>query len=375
MSDETTLPARSTEEAFENLLKTQYEVQQKLNKAIAEGNSFAFQLAKLTGIGALRAAFDEAVMPAIMSIAGTSIGFKTDQDDKMKGGTTYAPHMVRDCAIEATLAGLELMGNQFNILQEKMYITNEGYTYLLEHRPNLSDVDIFVGNPEDCEIQEEVKAGKNGTYTVFTVYGFVPVVIRYRVDGVVMTQENIKTGTLDGRFLVSASGKDKLKTVDSLKTKGERRARERLYEFVRTVRTDIPDQQPNTIVTAPSAATVTDKGDPTKAKQATQQAAATTQTTVDDTQPAASALEKAFLDVWRKELTVSNSMTNAEQCTAAAKGLFDIYNRGLTSDQMNQLDAYMNDMGSAVIDQRYKDKLKRFANAIIDQWNAVVAAS
>ena len=75
---------------------------------------------------------DEQMQP-IMNLQGKSIGFKSDKDDK--GG--YPLPVVRDCIIDAMMVGVQPVGNQFNIIGGKMYITKEGFFYLLKHMPNL----------------------------------------------------------------------------------------------------------------------------------------------------------------------------------------------------------------------------------------------
>lgn len=225
------LTADASFEAFERLLTIQSESLQEL--AAAQGNTVATQVAKVKAINSLREAFDEAAIPAVMKIAGTAIGFRTDKDTDA-GTTAYSTEIIREVCIEAMLSGLELLGNQFNIIAGRMYTTLEGYQHKLASLDYVTDLDIAVGNPEDVEVQEQEKDGRNGRYTVFTVYGFVPVVATCRIYGVEYTQANVKADNIDGRFQVSASGKDKLATVDSLKSKAEKRARERLFDYAAT---------------------------------------------------------------------------------------------------------------------------------------------
>lgn len=218
--------------AFETLLTVQQTVVEQLEAA--KGNSVATQVAKLKGFESLRDAFTTAAMPAVMQIAGTPVGFRTDKDVD-GGGTEYTATEVRDVVLDALADGLELFGNQFNIMSKRKYITNEGYTFKVSGIGGVTNLDVATGNPEDIEIQEA--PSNNGKYNVFTVYGYVPVIVSFLLHGVPVQMLNTKTADLDGRFQVSASGKDKLKTIDSLKTKGERRARKRLFNFVITAQT------------------------------------------------------------------------------------------------------------------------------------------
>lgn len=66
-------------------------------------------------------------MKPIMALQGNKLGFKTDKDDK--GG--YSEEIVKNCLIEAVLTGVQPFGNQFNIIAGSMYVTKEGFGYLL----------------------------------------------------------------------------------------------------------------------------------------------------------------------------------------------------------------------------------------------------
>lgn len=94
----------------------------------------AFALAN--AIVALREALTDEVMKPIMSLQGSPLGFRTDRDrDKDKG---YPVDTVRECAISALLKGVQMTGNQFNIISGRDYITKEGFTALLKNVPGLT---------------------------------------------------------------------------------------------------------------------------------------------------------------------------------------------------------------------------------------------
>lgn len=73
-------------------------------------------------------------MKPIMELQGNKLGFKTDRDDK--GG--YPMDVVKNCLIEAVLTGVQPFGNQFNIIAGNMYVTKEGFGYLLKKTKTLS---------------------------------------------------------------------------------------------------------------------------------------------------------------------------------------------------------------------------------------------
>lgn len=62
-----------------------------------------------------------------MPLQGKKIGFKTDKP--------YGWQVVRDCVIEAVMTGVDVTGNEFNIIAGNCYITKEGMSHLL------SDID------------------------------------------------------------------------------------------------------------------------------------------------------------------------------------------------------------------------------------------
>ena len=91
----------------------------------------AFTVARC--IKAIRAALTPEAMAPIMEMQGTPLGFKTDKDKD--GG--YPLNVVREALIEAAMAGVVPCGNQFNIIAGRMYLTKEGFTYLLRQVPDL----------------------------------------------------------------------------------------------------------------------------------------------------------------------------------------------------------------------------------------------
>ncbi len=78
------------------------------------------------------------VQARIGALQDTAIGFRTDSDPKVwnkKKNAYNQPYewpVVRDCALEAALRGLQWVGNQFNIISGRMYCTKEGFEYLIK---------------------------------------------------------------------------------------------------------------------------------------------------------------------------------------------------------------------------------------------------
>jgi hypothetical protein len=65
-----------------------------------------------------------------MALQGSAIGFKTDK--------AYPEDVVRDALIEATMSGVYPVGNEFNIIAGRAYITKEGFGRKLKDVPSLS---------------------------------------------------------------------------------------------------------------------------------------------------------------------------------------------------------------------------------------------
>lgn len=81
----------------------------------------------------LRLALADDLMAPIMEMQGSALGFRTDKDSS--GG--YPLKEVRDCFIEAGIRGLMAVGNQFNIIASRCYVTKEGFGRLLANIPGL----------------------------------------------------------------------------------------------------------------------------------------------------------------------------------------------------------------------------------------------
>ena len=72
------------------------------------------------------------VLDHVASLAGTAVGFRTDRDTS-KTKPPYTPQEISDAVIEAVMMGLPLVGNCFNIIAHRCYVTLEGFGYLLRN--------------------------------------------------------------------------------------------------------------------------------------------------------------------------------------------------------------------------------------------------
>ena len=85
----------------------------------------AFSKALLTAeaIQRFKEALSPAVMAPVMKLQNSPLGFRTDK--------SYSEEVVKENLICALINGLMPCGNHFNIIAGRMYITKEGFTFLL----------------------------------------------------------------------------------------------------------------------------------------------------------------------------------------------------------------------------------------------------
>lgn len=93
-----------------------------------------------SGIKQLRELLTPEYMAPIMALQGSKLGFRTDKDlnKDRTPGNGYSMEIVKNCVIEAVLNGLQVTGNQFNIIAGNMYPTKEGTGYILNNMKGLN---------------------------------------------------------------------------------------------------------------------------------------------------------------------------------------------------------------------------------------------
>jgi hypothetical protein len=108
---------------------------QIVQTVLGNKNLTGFQKAHVvsTAIVGLREMMTPEYMAPIMAMQGNRLGFKTDKDivknrqtGKYEKGPGYPMEVVRECVIEATLSGLQVTGNEFNIIGGNCYPTQVG---------------------------------------------------------------------------------------------------------------------------------------------------------------------------------------------------------------------------------------------------------
>jgi len=120
----------------------------------ASSGSILAQLEVAANIEQLRTLFDDPQIKArIIALQDAPIGFRTDKDPKIKNFKTnqynapYPYEIVKDIVIEASLRGLQLVGNQFNIIAGRFYCTKEGFEGLIRKLDFVADFRPIIGVP------------------------------------------------------------------------------------------------------------------------------------------------------------------------------------------------------------------------------------
>lgn len=118
--------------------------QSKLAIEKAKGD---FEAAGATAMAmqALREGISQEVLVTLKGLQNTGLGFRTDN------AAGYDNETVRDAFVEATLRGVKPVGNEFNIIQRRCYITKEGYQGKLGRLQGFTDLKEDYGVPRSME--------------------------------------------------------------------------------------------------------------------------------------------------------------------------------------------------------------------------------
>lgn len=155
-------------------------------EALAEVSGLKRTFAMATGINSLRRAISEPMLNELMNLQGSSLGFRTDRDDK--GG--YDRETVKECAIECLLRGGQWVGNEMNIIASRCYLTKEYFTRKVREFPGLTDLKLFPGVPQ----------------TVGDKGALVPYAVTWKLNGVPDRIDRKQSSDLDERIAVRVNG-------------------------------------------------------------------------------------------------------------------------------------------------------------------------
>ena len=138
----------------------------------SSGGQFARALATANAVATLRDLLTKEVMANVMPLQNTALGFMTDRRD-----APYSVDVVRDCLIEAVLQGVSPIGNEFNIISGRAYITKNGMRRKLSNIDGLSYA-ITPGIPKLAEKGAVIVMGIDWTYAGKTEHKDLTIAVR-----------------------------------------------------------------------------------------------------------------------------------------------------------------------------------------------------
>lgn len=154
------------------------------------------------GMAKLRSLITREMMHDVMCLQGSSLGFRTDKDTE--GG--YEMEVVKEVAIEATLRGLRLVGNEINIIASRMYAAKDGLKRLVREWPGLTNLRLRPGIPATSQ-----------GYTV------VPIVATWKMHG----KDQVEDCTGDNAIPIRVNREQ---IVDAIIGKAIRKMYARIYD-------------------------------------------------------------------------------------------------------------------------------------------------
>ncbi len=224
MSETTVLTVRAT---ADDLAKVEMIVAEVAASGVtADSGHFGRAFRMAAAIRALHQAITVEMMKEIMHLQGTGLGFLTDKDKD--GG--YPEKVVKLVAVEAALMGAYWVGNEFNIISERPYLTKNFFTRKLREMPGFTDLVLYPGVP--------VMMGDKGA--------LVPYVATWKMNGQPMRIERMLTKLddkrdLDERICVKVnSGMG----ADAILGKAERKIKAAIY--LRLTGSDLTDGEVDT---------------------------------------------------------------------------------------------------------------------------------
>lgn len=99
------------------------------------------------GLTQIKAAL-EPLMPKILPLAGSHLGFITDKQ--------YPPEVLMEAIAEAALRGYRPIGNEFNVIAGHFYAAKNGLSRMVKQYPGLTDLKMRFGVPKKFEGQDMV---------------------------------------------------------------------------------------------------------------------------------------------------------------------------------------------------------------------------
>lgn len=201
-------------EAFSNALA----VGKRYAGELAESEEFFKPIVMAMAIKDLREALTAEAMAAVKELAGTSLGFLTDETPDKK----YSVDVIRECVVEAMIRGVGVVGNQFNIIAGRFYMARNGWEAKLR-KAGCTQIVPTVGRPEDVR---EGTRNQRGFAKHTATFGAQATCIK---NGQKFSVSACLSDGIDGRIEASAFGKDLSDCLPGMKGKVEARILKKLY--------------------------------------------------------------------------------------------------------------------------------------------------
>ena len=166
---------------------------------LTEQGHFSMMVQAAEAMSGLEKHITPAIVDVVMKMQGSQLGFVTDKDSS--GG--YPPEVVKKCFIEATIRGARPIGNEFNIIAGKCYLTKNAVKRLVREFPGISHLDIILESP----VEENKQT-------------LVPFKARWKINGEEYALD-------DGRVPVRVNAG---MIVDAILGKAEKKVYDRIYE-------------------------------------------------------------------------------------------------------------------------------------------------
>lgn len=159
----------------------------------------------------------QAMTPEVLAIAkplmNSPLGFLTDRDPtkSRRQVELYSDQVIADCIIEASLRGLNLIGNQFNIIAGRCYVTKQGWDYLIKKKVN--GLRMLKVIPSPAKVHKDSSGNVTGA--------FVKVTVSWELNG--------KTEGFEAEFAVKG---DNYMGPDGFTGKAESKALKRVFHML-----------------------------------------------------------------------------------------------------------------------------------------------
>lgn len=124
---------------LDRILKAESTVRRLTPKALDAMGVLERSLMVADGLYTISEAITPKVLGHLRPLIGSSLGFKCDKQ--------YTDDIISKCITDALVLGVMPVGNEFNIISGKVYVTREGFTRLLREYPGLTDLRIEYDVP------------------------------------------------------------------------------------------------------------------------------------------------------------------------------------------------------------------------------------